>query len=61
MAMNRPKKKRKMVPIYAMKDLLAGKKNLKKIGRMSDPDAPGPVILDREACNRLIEGGKYGC
>ena len=59
--MNRPKKKRKMVPIYDFDDILAGKKNPKKIGRMSDPDAPGPVILDREAWNRLIEGGKHGC
>ena len=52
MTMNRPKKKRKMVPIYDFDDILAGKKNPKKIGRMSDPDAPGPVILDREAGNR---------
>ena len=59
MTMSRPKKKRKMVPIYDFDDILAGKKNPKKIGRMSDPDAPGPVILDREAWNRLIEGGKH--
>ncbi len=58
MTMNRPKKKRKMVPVYDPDDILAGKKNPKKIGMMSDPDAPGPVILDREAWNRLIGGGK---
>lgn len=61
MAMNRPKKERKMVPVYAPEDIRAGKKNPKKIGRMSDPDAPGPVIFDHEAWNRLIEGGKHGC
>ena len=37
--LNRPKKKRKMVPIYDFDDILAGKKNPKKIGQMSDPDA----------------------
>ena len=61
MKVNRPRKKRKMVPVYAPEDILAGKKNPRKIGMMSDPDAPGPVILDREAWNRLIERGKHGC
>ena len=61
MKVNRPRKKRKMVPVYAPEDILAGKKNPRKIGMMSDPDAPGPVILDREAWNRLIERGKQGC
>ena len=51
MKMNRPEKKRK----------IAGKKNPRKIGMMSDPDAPGPLILDHEAWERLIEGGKHGC
>ena len=60
MAMNRPKKKRKMVPVYDPKDILAGKKNPRKIGWMSDPDAPGPVILDREAWSRLVTGRKEG-
>ena len=59
MTMNRPKKKRKMVPVYDPADILAGKKNPKKIGRMSDPDAPGPVILDREAWLRIVEGRKH--
>ena len=31
-----------MVPVYDPDDILAGKKNPKKIGMMSDPDAPGP-------------------
>lgn len=59
MTMDRQRKKRKMVPIYAIEDLLAHKKNPKKIGWMSDPDAPGPVILDHEAWSRFIGGGKH--
>ena len=59
MTKNRPRKKRKMVPIYAMEDLLAHKKNPKKIGWMSDPDAPGPGSLDHEPWSRFIGGGKH--
>ena len=59
MTMNRLRKKRKMVPIYAMEDIFAHKKNPKKVGWMSDPDAPGPVILDAKAWKRLIEGAKH--
>ena len=59
MTMNRPKKKRKKVPIYDPADILAGKKNPKKIGEMSDPDEPGPVIVDYETLVRLVEGGKH--
>ena len=59
MKMNRPKKKRKMVPVYAPEDILAGKKNPRKIGRMSDPDAIGPVVLDRAAWEYLF-GRKGG-
>ena len=59
MTTNRPRKKRKMVPIYAMEDLLAHKKNPKKIGWMSDPDAPGPVILDHETWRRFFGGAKH--
>ena len=60
MTMNRPKKKRKMVPAYIAEDILSGKKNPRSVGRMSDPDAGGPVILDREAWNWLIKAGKHG-
>ena len=59
MTMNRLRKKRKMVPIYAMEDIFAHKKNPKKVGWMSDPDAPGPVILDHETWNRLFKGAKH--
>jgi len=59
MTTNRPKRKRKMVSVYAADDIFVGKKNPKKFGRMSDPDAPGPVIFDRDAWNWLIEGWKH--
>ena len=58
MPMSRTRKKRKMVPIYDLDDILAGKKNPKKIGRMSDPDAPGPVLLNSEAWKRVVGGPK---
>jgi len=48
-----------MVSVYAADDIFVGKKNPKKFGRMSDPDAPGPVIFDRDAWNWLIEGWKH--
>lgn len=53
-------KKRKMVPAYIAEDILSGKKNPRTVGRMSDPDADGPVILDREAWNWLSKAGKHG-
>ncbi len=59
MPMSRTRKKRKMVPIYDLDDILAGKKNPKKIGRMSDPDAPGPVILDHETWTRFFGGDQH--
>lgn len=57
MTMNRQKKS-KMIPIYDPDDILAGKKNPKKIGRMSDPDLAGPVLLDAEAWKRIVGGPK---
>ena len=35
MTMNRPRKKRKMVPIYAMEDIFAHKKNPKKVSGLA--------------------------
>ena len=60
MTMNEPKKKRKMIPAHIAEDVLSGKKNPRSAGRMSDPDAPGPLIIDREALNRLLAGRKQG-
>ena len=48
-----------MVPAYIAEDILSGKKNPRSVGRMSDPDAPGPVILDAEAWKRFMEGMKH--
>ena len=51
--MNTPKKKRKMVPMYSAADFFSGKKDAKPVGWMSDPDKPGPVILDRKSWEKL--------
>ena len=52
--MNTPKKKRKMVPMYSAEDFFSGKKDAKPVGWMSDPDEPGPVILDRKSWEELV-------
>ena len=52
--MNTPKKKRKMVPMYSAEDFFSGKKNANPVGWMSDPDEPGPVILDRKTWEKLM-------
>lgn len=52
--MNAPKKKRKMVPMYSAADFFSGKKDAKPVGWMSDPDEPGPVILDRKSWEKLV-------
>ena len=52
--MNTPKKKRKMVPMYSAEDFFSGKKDAKPVGWMSDPDEPGPVVLDRKSWEKLV-------
>ena len=52
--MNTPKKKRKMVPMYSAEDFFSGKKDAKPVGWMSDPDEPGPVILDHKSWEKLV-------
>ena len=52
--MDKPKRKRKMVPMYSAADFFSGKKDAKPVGWMSDPDEPGPVILDRESWEKLV-------
>ena len=52
--MDKPKRKRKMVPMYSAADFFSGKKDAKPVGWMSDPDEPGPVILDQETWEKLV-------
>ena len=52
--MRNSKKKCEMVPIYSAKDYFAGKKDAKPVGQMSNPDAIGPVLVDRETLFRIM-------
>ena len=47
-----------MVPMYSAEDFFSDKKDAKPVGWMSDPDAPGLVIVDRATLERLIHEGK---
>ena len=51
--MRHSKRKRKMIPIFAAEDRLAGNKDAKPIGWMSDPDEIGPVFVDMETLKQL--------
>ena len=51
---NTTKKKRKMVPMYSASDFFSGNKDAKPVGWMSDPDEPGPVILDGKSWEKLV-------
>ena len=51
--MRNSKKKCEMVPMYSAKDFFAGKEDAKPVGQMSNPDAIGPMIVDRETLERL--------
>ena len=52
--MRNSKKKREMVPMYSAKDFFTGKKGAKPVGRMSNPDGIGPVLVDRATLFRLM-------
>ena len=52
--MRNSKKKRERLPMYSAKDYFAGKKDAKPVGQMSNPDAIGPMIVDRETLFRLM-------
>lgn len=56
--MEKPKKKRKMVPMYSAEDFFSGMEGAKPAGMMSDPDEIGPVIVDRATLERLLPGRK---
>ena len=48
------KKKREMVPVYSAAEFFSGKKGARPVGRMSNPDEIGPVLVDRETLFRLM-------
>ena len=56
--MEKPNRKRKMVPLYSAEDFFSEKKDKKPVGWMSDPDEIGPVLVDRATLERLIHEGR---
>ena len=52
--MDNPERKRKTVPMFSAADFFSGKKDAKPVGWMSDPDQPGPVIVDRKTLESLL-------
>ena len=52
--MDNPNRKRKRVQMFSAEDFFSGKKNPKPIGWMSDPDKPGPVIVDRKTLESIL-------
>ena len=55
-----PKAKRKMVPMFSAADFFAGKEAAKPLGWMSDPDQPGPVIVERKTLESLLDDKDTG-
>ena len=53
--MDKPNGKRKMVPMFSAADFFSGKEDTKPVGWMSDPDEPGPVIVDRKTLESLLD------
>ena len=53
--MDNPNGKRKRVPMFSAADFFSGKKDAKPVGWMSDPDEPGPVIVDRKTLESLLD------
>ncbi len=58
--MDNPKGKRKMVPMFSAADFFSGQKDAKPVGWMSDPDEPGPVIVDRKTLESLLDDKATG-
>ena len=52
--MDNPERKRKTVPMFSAADFFSGKEDAKPVGWMSDPDQPGPVIVDRKTLESLL-------
>lgn len=45
-------------PLYSAEDFFAGKKDAKPVGWCSDPDRPGPLMVDFKTLQKLCEAGK---
>ena len=58
--MDNPNGKRKRVPMFSAADFFSGQKDAKPVGWMSDPDAPGPVIVDLKTLESLLPGKASG-
>ena len=58
--MDNPNGKRKRVPLISAADFFSGKEDAKPVGWMSDPDAPGPVIVDLKTPESLLPGKASG-
>lgn len=58
--MDNPNGKRKMVPMFSAADFFSGKKDAKPVGWMSNPDEPGPVIVDRKTLESLLDDKATG-
>ncbi len=58
--MEKQKRERKMVPMYSAEDFFSGKKDAKPAGWMSDPDEPGPVVVDLATLERLSAADSGG-
>ena len=58
--MDNPNGKRKRVPMFSAADFFSEKKDAKPVGWMSDPDQPGPVIVDRKTLESLLDDKTVG-
>ena len=58
--MDNPERKRKTVPMFSAADFFSGKKDAKPVGWMSDPDEPGPVIVDLKTLESLLDDKATG-
>jgi len=47
------KKKIEKVALYSAEEFFGGKKDMKPVGWCSNPDKPGPMILDRKTFEKI--------
>ena len=58
--MGNPNGKRKRVPMFSAADFFSEKKDAKPVGWMSDPDKPGPVMVDLKTLESLLDDKAAG-